>query len=226
MKNTTVVIFAKVILRTLMGLAMFLVLFFWPAGTWDYWQAWVFIGVIMAALVGIVVKTYRRNRAVIERRLKTKEKSKTQQLIIMLSLPVLLGTFVLPGFDKRYGWSHVPAAVSIIADLLILASFYFYYLVMRENEFAGRTIEVVGGQNVISSGPYAVVRHPMYLSILLFYLLAPLALGSWWALLPALLVIPVLVARILSEERTLAADLPGYTDYMHKTRHRLIPQVW
>lgn len=217
---------ASVAVRSLAGIGFFLLVFFLPAGTWDYWQAWVFLAVITGGLVAAVCYLFGRNPALLERRLKTREARPEQRLIILLSLPVLLAAFIVPGFDRRYGWSRVPVWVSVLAFLCIIGAFYFYFLVMRANQFAGRTIEVAEGQHVISTGPYALVRHPMYLAVMSFYLLSPLALGSWWALLPAALIVPVLAARIITEEKALARDLPGYREYLLKTRYRLLPGIW
>jgi protein-S-isoprenylcysteine O-methyltransferase Ste14 len=133
---------------------------------------------------------------------------------------------LLPGFDRRFGWSDVPVALVIAADVLVFAGYALFFLVLRENSYASRVVEVTEGQKVISSGPYALVRHPMYLGAMTMYVFSPLALGSYVALIPAVLIIPILVARIRNEEQVLAQELPGYTEYMQRTRFRVVPGVW
>jgi len=132
----------------------------------------------------------------------------------------------LPGFGNRFGWSNVPVAVVVVSDLAVLLGYGMVFLAFRENHYASHIVEVEQGQSAIRSGPYAVVRHPMCLGLLPLYILSPLALGSYWAMLPAVLLIPFVVARIWNEETVLARDLPGYQEYMQKTRYRLIPGVW
>ena len=158
--------------------------------------------------------------------MRTREREPEQQRIIALSAPILLLAFLIPGFDHRFGWSNVPVWGVLAADFIVLLGYGLFFLVLRENRYASRVIEVEQEQQVIRSGPYARVRHPMYLGILVFYLASPLALGSYWAMLPALLNIPILVARIRNEESVLVRDLKGYQDYMQQTRYRLIPGIW
>jgi protein-S-isoprenylcysteine O-methyltransferase Ste14 len=162
----------------------------------------------------------------LERRLKTKEKETQQQLIIKFSWVIFLVGFVLPGLDIRFGWSTVPSEISLAADLIIFLSYMFIFLVFRENSYAGRTIEVEKGQKVISTGPYSIIRHPMYFGSIFMYLAVPIALGSYVAVIPFLLYIPILVFRILNEEEVLRRDLPGYPEYCKKTKYRLVPFIW
>ncbi len=129
---------ASVAVRSLAGIGFFLLVFFLPAGTWDYWQAWVFLAVITGGLVAAVCYLFGRSPDLLERRLKTREARPEQRLIILLSLPVLLAAFILPGFDRRYGWSRVPVWVSVLAFLCMIGAFYLYFLVMRANQYAGR----------------------------------------------------------------------------------------
>jgi protein-S-isoprenylcysteine O-methyltransferase Ste14 len=133
---------------------------------------------------------------------------------------------IVPGLDHRFCWSHVPAAIVVLANLLISAASGFFLVVLRENTFAASTITVEVGQRVISTGPYAHVRHPMYAGAALLLFAMPIALGSFRGVLPAALAIPVLIARILDEERTLSAELPGYDDYCRAVPCRLVPLVW
>lgn len=169
---------------------------------------------------------FKNDPALLERRMRTREKASDQSLIIKLSYVYFLVTFLLPGFDKRFGWSNTPEWLVLIADAGGLIGYIMVVLVFKENSYASRTVEVDEDQGVIETGPYAVVRHPMYTAITLMYISSPLALGSYWALIPSLLIIPLLAARILSEERILANELAGYKAYQQKVKYRLLPLVW
>ncbi len=201
-------------------------MFFWPAGTFRYWQAWIYMAILLIPMFGVLVYFLKKDPAVLERRLRVKEKERQQIYVLIFGWPSILGIFLLPGFDRRFSWSAVPPALVIAADVVVLGGYIFFFLVLRENRFAGRTVEVERGQKVISTGPYAVVRHPMYAAILVQWLFTPLALGSFWALLPALLMPLVLAARILGEERVLSRELEGYREYTRRIKYRLIPGIW
>ncbi len=215
-----------VLVRLVLSIPALGALFFWPAGTFDYWQAWVYLILLFALMLFILVYFMKNDPAVLERRMRMKEKESEQSLLIKLSyLPFLLA-YLLPGFDRRFGWSQVPVWLVIVADLLFVLGYIAFFLVLRENHYASRVIEVEKSQTVITTGPYALVRHPMYSGLLLMYIFSPLALGSYWAVIPALLVVPIIIARIGNEESVLQRDLKGYTDYMKKTRYRLLPGIW
>ena len=155
-----------------------------------------------------------------------REKEREQQLLIKFSYPLFLLAFILPGLDHRFGWSTVPFAVALAADGIIFCGYLLFVLVLKENRYASRVVEVAQDQPVISTGPYAVVRHPMYVSVLMIYLASPIALGSWWAMAASCWIILVLVRRIRNEEDVLARSLPGYQAYTRITRFRLLPGVW
>lgn len=201
-------------------------IFFWPAGTLRYWQAWIYITILFIPMVGVFVYFIRKDPELLVRRMKAREKERQQKAIIGLSSLLFIGIYLLPGFDRRFGWSSVPVSVVIAADIVILAGYGLFVRVLKENRYASRIVEVEEKQIVITTGPYAVVRHPMYVAVGIIYVLSPLALGSYWAMLPALFVILVLVARILNEEKVLLRDLSGYQEYMQQVRYRLIPGVW
>jgi len=201
-------------------------IFFLPAGTFRYWQAWVYMGVLLIPMFGVLVYFLRKDPGVLERRLRTKEKEIRQKFVLLFGWPSMLGTFLLPGFDRRFGWSAVPPGLVLAADALVLAAYLGFIRVLYENRFAGRIVEVEKGQKLIDTGPYAVIRHPMYAAILPIYLFTPLALGSFWALLPAGLMPVVLAARIFDEERVLSRELDGYKEYMARVKYRLIPGIW
>ncbi|HSM72929.1 MAG TPA: isoprenylcysteine carboxylmethyltransferase family protein [Anaerolineales bacterium] len=168
----------------------------------------------------------KNDPALLERRMRTREKAAEQSLIIKLSVVYFIVIYLLPGFDIRYGWSNTPLWMIIAAQVLALLGYLLVARVFKENSYASRIVEVEDEQKVIDKGPYAVVRHPMYSGVTLLYIMTPLALGSYWSMIPALLIIPLLVARILSEEKILARDLDGYSDYQEKVKCRLIPFVW
>ncbi|MBU0527585.1 MAG: isoprenylcysteine carboxylmethyltransferase family protein [Candidatus Micrarchaeota archaeon] len=199
---------------------------FGPAGTLDYWQAWVYIAILVVPASFVVLYFLKKDPAFLERRMRTKESEARQGLIIKVSALMFIIAFLIPGFDYRFGWSLVPHEISIVADVFVFLGYLLIFLVFRENGYAGRTVQVDKGQRVISTGPYSVVRHPMYVGTLVMYMATPIALGSYVAVPAFILLIPVIVLRILNEEEVLRRDLPGYVEYCRKTRYRLIPFIW
>jgi len=197
------------------------------AGSLKYWQAWLFCVVIFAPVFFVVSYFLKRSPEFLERRMKFKEKEIEQKKIIKISNLAFFIGILIPGFDYRFGWSVVPVWLVLISDVIILAGYFLVFLVFKENVFAGRTIEIFKGQKVINTGPYAVIRHPMYAGVIPMYLFMPLALGSFWAVIPFIpVVFIIIVLRILNEEEVLKRDLPGYVGYCKKVRYRLIPFVW
>jgi protein-S-isoprenylcysteine O-methyltransferase Ste14 len=154
------------------------------------------------------------------------EKEFTQKIVMALLFAAFIILVVLPPLDVRFHWSAIPWQVSIIGDALVAFSFYIFYLVAKVNTYAAASVRVEEGQKVVSTGVYAFVRHPMYFAALFLLIGTPLALGSWWTLLLFPVFVPILVARILNEEKVLARDLPGYVEYTHNVQYRLIPSVW
>jgi protein-S-isoprenylcysteine O-methyltransferase Ste14 len=213
-------------IRLLTGIIVLAAMFFIPAGTFAYWEAWAYMSTLFIPMFFVFIYLIKNEPDLLARRMKMKEKEAEQKLIIKLSYIPFLISFLLPGFDNRFGWSNVPAVVVVISDISVLISYGIFFLVLKENPYASRIVEVEPEQKVITSGPYAKVRHPMYSVVLLMYILSPLALGSYWAIIPMILIIPVIVARILNEEKVLARDLDGYKEYMQKTRSRLFPGIW
>lgn len=217
---------AKALVRFVAGFIILLAVLFLPAGTVVYWEAWVYMAVVFVPMTLVLAHLLANNPELLERRLRTREKDAKQALIVKLGSVCWLVALLLPGFDRRFGWSHVPVAAVVVANVLVLLGYGLFILVLRENRYASRIVEVEQGQRVVTTGPYAIVRHPMYLGVLAMFLFTPVALGSWWAVIPALPLVAVLVARIRNEEQLLAKDLEGYRDYAQTTRYRLIPRVW
>jgi len=215
-----------VAVRIFLFLIVMGLMFFWPAGTFRYWQAWAYMGVVLIPMLFVLVYMLRSAPELLARRLQMRERERTQQGVISFGIVFLIGAFLLPGFDRRWGWSSMPWWVVVAADLLVLLGYAMIFRVFRENRYTSRTVQVEQGQQVISTGPYARVRHPMYVGVLVFYLASPIALGSWWAFLPAAVILPILVVRILNEEQVLERDLPGYKEYKQKVRYRLVPSIW
>ena len=215
------------------GLAiLFLVmasLLFAAAGTFRYWQAWVFLAVYFSASLAISLYLIREDPALLARRMSGgpfAEKELIQKIIMSLTSIGFVGLMVLPAFDHRFGWSHMPASVVLIGNGLVLLGWLGIYFVFRENSFASATIVATADQRVISSGPYALVRHPMYAAALVMLLGIPIALGSWWGVLVVIALVPALVWRLIDEERFLARNLPGYVEYQHTVPYRLMPLIW
>ncbi|MHC1782002.1 MAG: isoprenylcysteine carboxylmethyltransferase family protein [Anaerolineaceae bacterium] len=180
-----------VVSRFLMAFFVLAAIFFLPAWTLAYWQAWLYLLVLFSPMLLIMPYFFKHNPDLLMRRMRFREKETDQKLIVILSWIPFLLSFILPGFDVRLGWFHVPWGLVILGDALVLLGYAMVLLTFRENRYASRIIEVEEEQTVISSGPYALVRHPMYTGTILLYGFSPLALGSYWAMIPALFIIPV-----------------------------------
>ena len=214
------------LVKYIVGLGIMALLLFLPAGTINYCGGWrlllsLFVPMFIFGLVLVIASP-----DLLARRLKSKEKRTVQSGIIRFSGLMFVVGFVVAGLDFRFGWSSVPQMVIYVAEALFLISYILYAEVMRENEWLSRTIEVSAGQKVVSTGLYGIVRHPMYTATLLLFLTMPLILGSWWALAIFVLYVPMIVVRIIDEERLLTVELDGYTDYCKRVRWRLLPFVW
>jgi protein-S-isoprenylcysteine O-methyltransferase Ste14 len=222
-------LYRKATIQTIFGIVFFIALIFWPAGTFNYWQGWLFFAVFAASTTGFGVYLAIYDKPLLERRLKAgpqHEKEWSQKIIVSLVFVGFFALIVLPALDHRFGWSPVASWVTILADILIVLSFLFMFWVLKVNSFAASNVRVEQGQQVIDTGPYAYVRHPMYAGAFWLLVGIPLALGSWWSLGLIVLCLPVLLWRLLDEEKILRKDLPGYTAYTHKVPYRLIPHGW
>ena len=215
---------ALAVFTVVMGLVLFV-----PAGTIDYWQGWVYLSIIIGASALTTIYLLRNDPALLERRMKggpTAEKRPVQKLIMLGVSIGFIALLVVPALDRRFGWSSVPLPVVIIGDVLVAVGFALIARVYRENTYTSATIEIAQDQKVITTGPYAVVRHPMYAAALLYIAGTPLALGSYWGFVPIAAMMPFLIWRLFDEERFLANSLAGYTEYQKRVRHRLVPFVW
>jgi protein-S-isoprenylcysteine O-methyltransferase Ste14 len=204
-------------------------LIFLPAGTLDYWQAWLFTIVFFACSLAITVYLALKDPELLERRMRAGPGAETepaQKIIMVVALLSLAALPVVSAIDYRLGGSQVPSAVVILGDVLIIIAYLGIYFVFRENSYSAATIQIAEGQKVISTGPYAVIRHPMYSWALLMLLGIPLALGSWFGLLMLVPAVAGIVWRLQDEERFLAKNLPGYSEYRRKVQYRLLPFVW
>lgn len=210
-------------------LAVLALLLFLSSWSLSYWQAWLYLLVFAAATVAITLYLIDRDPELLARRLRagpTAETERAQQIIQGMTSISFLLIYVVAGLDHRFGWSSVPAGVVVIADVLVALGFWIVFLTFRENSHASATIEVGKDQPVVSTGPYAVVRHPMYAGAgILIFASAP-ALGSVWALVPAISLMAGVVWRLIDEERFLSVNLQGYSAYCRRTQYRLIPSIW
>jgi protein-S-isoprenylcysteine O-methyltransferase Ste14 len=211
-------------LAIVMGLLLFV-----PAGTVRFWRAWVYLSIFFGAASLTTLFLMRKDPALLRRRMSggpTAEKLPTQKFIMLCTSLGFIALLVVPALDFRFAWSKVPFFGVFLGDALVAVGFLLIFLVYRENTFSSATIEVAADQRVISTGPYAIVRHPMYASASLYLVGTPLALGSWWGFVPLAGMLPFLIWRLIDEERFLARNLPGYTDYQKKVRFRLVPRIW
>jgi len=216
--------------RRLLGFIPFqAALIFLPALTLDYWQGWVYLGVFLACCALITASLLKHDPALVARRLEVgpkAEREPAQKRIQWIAGLCLLGLYIVSALDYGQGWSFVPVSIVLLGDLLTVLGFAVMYRVFRENTFAAATVTVEPGQRVISTGPYAWVRHPMYAGALLLFLGTPLALGSWWGLAVYIPSVAVLAARLRDEEQFLMRNLAGYDDYCRRVRFRLVPGLW
>jgi protein-S-isoprenylcysteine O-methyltransferase Ste14 len=204
-------------------------LLFIPAQTLDYWQAWAFLAVFFSSALAITAYLLKKDPELLGRRVQagpTAEKETNQKIIQSITALGFIAMLIIPALDRRFGWSAMPLYAEVAGEILVAIGFLIVFLVYKENTFASATIELAPEQKVISTGLYALVRHPMYVGALFLFVGIPFSLGSWWGLPVFLLTIPALIWRIVDEEKFLARNLPGYLEYQKKVRSRLIPLVW
>lgn len=201
-------------------------LLFLPVGSFSYWQAYAFLAALFFPVIFTGLYFLKHDPGLLGRRMMFKEKENEQKAIIKIANLLFFIGFLIPGFDHRHGWSDVPAWLAILSDGIIILGYVLVFFVFRENSYTSRTVEVMKGQKLTTTGPYSVIRHPMYAGVMMMYLAMPLALGSYWALVPFVLTVAILFWRIMNEEKVLLKGLKGYKAYMKKVKYRLIPGIW
>lgn len=223
----------KLTTQALLGLLNLVVvisiLLFLPGWSLRYWQGWLFLGTFGLSVLLITLYFLKKDPNLIARRVKAgpvAEQQTRQKIIQGLAAIFFTLPFIVSSIDHRLGWSKIPVYLVLLGDVFVVLGLYFVFLVFRENSFTSATIEVSDEQKVIATGPYAIVRHPMYAGAFLMLLGIPLALGSWWAYIFIFLLFAAIIWRLLEEEKFLAAQLPGYDVYRQKIHYRLIPFIW
>ena len=211
-------------LMVLLAAALFI-----PAWTLNYWQAWVFLLVFSITVLAITIYLMKKNPGLLERRIKAgsgAETQSSQKIIQFLAAIAFMSIFILSALDRRFTWSVMPSYFVVAGDFLVALGLLFVFFVFRENSFASATIEIAAEQRLVATGPYAIVRHPMYCGAFIMLLGVPLALGSWWGLLTVIPIMVVIIWRLIDEEKFLQTSLPGYSDYQNNVKHRLLPLIW
>lgn len=222
----TIKLFWQAILKFIIGALMVGVLLFLPAGTFDYWQAWLLIAVLFVPMFFAGIVMMLKNPELLQKRLHANEGEVEQKQVIAFSGMMFLAAFLVAGLSIRFGWFILPAWISYLAAIIFLSAYAFYAEVLRENRYLSRTVEVQESQEVIDTGLYGIVRHPMYTATLFLFLSMPLVLGSVLSFLILLLYIPIIRKRIRNEEKVLEQGLKGYLAYEKKVKYRIIPYIW
>ena len=220
---------AKALVGFATRILLFGLLLFIPAWSVDFWQGWTVLALFVSCQLPTVVYFLRKDPRLVERRLKSGAKAEgrpRQKIIIELIKISAALLFVTAGFDHRFKWSQMPIPLVIAADCGLVLGIFIQFQTFKENSFASAVITILPEQRLIATGPYAIVRHPMYLGGMIVNLCTPIALGSWWAMCFALLWLGAIRLRVLDEEKLLCESLPGYEDYSRKVRHRLVPRIW
>ena len=226
MNTGSVRLFASVLARYLFVGIVLGCIFFLTAGTMSYFNGWMYI-ISMLTVMGIgFTVLFIKHKEVLEKRMRSKEKEKEQKAFVLISGLLVSGLYILPGFDFRYKWTNVPMWLSVVSMIIVMVFYGLNVLVMIQNSYASRTVEIQKEQKVIDTGMYSIVRHPMYLVIIPIYIFSPLALGSYIALIAGALFPFTLILRIMNEEKVLIDGLDGYKEYMKKVKYRLIPYIW
>lgn len=219
-------LFISALTKFIIGLLLVGLLLFLPAGGFDYPNGWLFIALLFIPMLLLGTILLIKSPTLLEKRLNAREKEGAQKGVVAASGLLFVAGFIVAGLDHRFGWSHLPTWLVIVASVILLISYALYAEVMRENAYLSRTVEVQEDQKVIDTGLYGIVRHPMYAVTLWLFLAIPIVLGSFWSLLCFLPYVAIMVIRIRNEEKVLEQGLRGYTDYKKRVRYRLLPFVW
>ena len=204
-----------------LGLVLFL-----PAGTIRFVNGWIYIAALMVPMTAFMIWLMIKDPELLEKRINIKERRKAQKKYVRVSMLFFVAAFILPGLDFRFGWSDVPDWLVILSLIIMITGYAGFIVVMLQNRYASRVIEIQANQKVIDSGLYSIVRHPMYLSAIILYMSSPVVLGSFYGLIPMAFLPFLLAFRTLNEEEMLKKELPGYVEYMQKVKYRMVPFVW
>lgn len=219
-------VFLKALFSYLIASIFMGAIIFFPAGTLKYFNGWLFIAGLLVPMVFVLIYLYIKDPELLEKRINLKEKETTQKKYVKFSFLLYIIAYIIPGLDFRFGWSSVPFWLVFLALVIMIYGYLMFIAVMLQNRYASRVIEIQNEQKLIDTGLYSLVRHPMYLAATILYTASALVLGSYYALIP-MLILPFLLAfRIINEEKVLIDGLPGYTEYMTRVRYRLIPFIW
>ncbi len=231
--NTTVItnqsankLLFKVAIRIIFAFVFMGILIFVPAGTMKFLNGWLFIAGLIVPMTFTLIFLYKRDPELLEKRMNIKEKEDAQKKYIKFSILLYIVAYIMPGLDYRFHWSDVPMWLVFVALMIMIGGYVMFIVVMMQNRYASRIIEIQHEQKLIDTGLYSVVRHPMYLAATILYLASSLVLGSYYALIPMLLLPFLLAFRIINEEKVLLQGLPGYEAYMKKVKYRMIPLIW
>ncbi len=219
-------LFLKTISRYIISIILVGAMLFLPAGTFHFMNAWLFMGILFIPMFFVLIYLVVKDPVLLEKRMRLDEKEKPQKLYVVLSIVMTFLTFMLPGFDFRFHWSSVPITVVIGSAVIVLTGYFLFFLVMRQNSYASRVIEIQQEQKLIDTGLYSLVRHPMYMAATLLFGFAPLVLGSYYSMIPMIFIPVLLIIRLKNEEKVLKNGLKGYEEYMKKVKYRMIPFIW
>lgn len=212
--------------RFIPGIIIISGLLFFPAGSFKFWNAWLFMGVLFIPMIFVIIYLIIRDPELLYKRMNTNEREKTQKKVVLFTSFVFLSAFIIAGLDYRFGWSDVPIFLEILSALIVLIGYILFYMVMRQNSYASRVVEIQEKQKVIDTGLYGIVRHPMYSAATLMFMFMPLVLGSFYALIPLLIFPFQMSTRMKNEEEILEKGLDGYTQYKERVKYKIIPLLW
>ncbi|MGI6392768.1 MAG: methyltransferase [Candidatus Izemoplasmatales bacterium] len=216
----------KALIKYIIGLAIVGLLLFLPAGTFNYLNGWLFIGLLFIPMFILGIILYIKAPLLLEKRLDAREDENTQKGVVAISGVLFILEFIVAGLDFRFEWSNVPLWLVVVASVIFMIAYSLYALIMKENAYLSRKVEVQENQKVIDTGLYGIVRHPMYAVTFWMFFMIPIILGSWWSLICFLPYILVIVIRIINEERVLEEGLLGYIEYKKRVKYRIIPFIW
>jgi protein-S-isoprenylcysteine O-methyltransferase Ste14 len=216
----------KALSRFILGLIFISAILFIPAGSIEYWNAWLFIGILFIPILFVGIYLIIRDPELLDKRLNSQEKENKQKKMVLFTTITFLAGFILSGLDYRFGWSSVPLFLVVLSAIMVLIGYIMFFMVIRQNRYASRVVEVQEKQKVIDTGFYGVVRHPMYSAAILIFLFTPLVLGSFIALIPFLIFPFQMNIRIKNEEQVLEEGLDGYVEYKKRVKYKVIPFIW